>query len=202
MNIQHSFLSRISLVLMLAFLGLSVKAERIVFDMSVLGIKIGQMVLTRTIVNDSIEHYTIKSVGKTDFLWLKREEVRTFKVEYRQGKLFSSDFEYFENGGQKEWSTIRFDGEKYVVKSNEGNKEIKHPLYFSHIKLYFDPNWKTERLFCEENCSYATLKRNAQTLNMVSQDGNKSTYHLKDGRVESIDFHLAVATVKLTRVNK
>lgn len=196
----NSFLVRGVLVLLIACSGLSAKAERIVFDMSAYGLKLGQMVLTHTVVNDSIERYTVKSEGKSDFLWLKREEQRTFEVEYRHGKLFSSDFEYIENGKQIEWSTIRFDGEKYVMKSHEGDKEFEEPLEFSLVKFYFNPSWNTERLFCEEDCTYATLKRNEQTLAMVSEDGNKSTYHLKDGKIEAIDVHFSIATVKLTRV--
>lgn len=201
MNILNSVLLRIALVMMIVLSVISVKAERIVFDMSAYGLKLGQMVLTRTVVNDSIERYTVRSEGKSDFLWLKREEQRSFEVEYRHGILFSSDFEYFENGVQKSWSKIRYDGAKYVMKSHDGDKEFKEPLDHSLVKLYFDPSWKTERVFCEENCTYATVRRKAQTLDIVNNDGSKSTYHLKDGRIEAIDVHFFMATVKLTRVN-
>jgi hypothetical protein len=197
----NSFLVRSALVMVMACSGLSAMAERIVFDMSAYGLKLGQMVITRTVVNDTIERYTVRSEGKSDFLWLKREEQRTFEVEYRHGKLYSSDFEYIENGKQIKWSTIRFDGEKYVMRSQDGIKEFDEPLDFSLVKLYFDPTLKQERVFCEEDCTYATVERNNQTLAMVSEDGNKSTYHIKDGRVEAIDVHFLMATVKLTRVN-
>lgn len=179
----------------------SVRAERIVFDMSVFGFKFGEMVLTKTVVNDSIEHYTLNAKGKTDFLWMKREEESIFKVEYRNGKLFSSDYEYLNKGTREKWSTIRFDGSNYVVKSNEGNKEFTTPLDYSLIKLYFDPTIERQQVFCEEDCNYAQLTRTSKTLDIKCQDGSRSTYHVKDGRVEAMEIHLAVATVKLTRVN-
>jgi len=174
-----SIFLRFALVAMLGFSAFTVQAERIVFDMSVFGFKFGEMVLTKTVVNDSIEHYTLNAKGKTDFLWMKREEESIFKVEYRNGKLFSSDYEYLNKGKREKWSTIRFDGSKYVVKSNEGNKEFKELLDYSLIKLYFDPNWKRERVFCEEDCTYAKMTRTPELLDIKCQDCSRSTYHLK-----------------------
>lgn len=181
----------------------SAYAERIVFDMSVFGFKFGEMVLTKTVKNDSIEVYTLNAKGKTDFLWMKREEESIFKVEYRNGKLFSSDYEYLNKGKREKWSTISFDGAKYVVLSHEGTKEYTEAPDYSLIKLYFEPNWNRERVFCEEDCTYASLKRNEKdkTLHVECKDGSKSTYYLKDGNVDAMDIHLAVATVKLTRTN-
>jgi hypothetical protein len=171
--------------------------------MSVFGFKFGEMVLTRTVVNDSIERYTLNAKGKTDFLWMKREEESIFNVEYRNGKLFSSDYEYLNKGEVEKWSTIRLVGNEYVVKSNEGDKTFNDPLDYSLIKLYFEPNAERSTVFCEEDCTYAEMipdKKNNKLL-IECQDGSRSTYHVKDGRVEAMEIHLAVATVKLTRVN-
>ncbi len=201
MKNHPSIFVRFALIAIFGFSVFTVQAERIVFDMSVFGFKFGEMVLTKTVVNDSIERYTLNAKGKTDFLWMKREEESVFKVEYRNGKLFSSDYEYLNKGEKEKWSTVRFDGSKYVVKSNEGDKEFKELLDYSLIKLYFEPNWKRERVFCEEDCTYAQMTRTPEILDIKCQDGSRSTYHLKDGRVEAMDIHLAVATVKLTRVN-
>ncbi|MCF8277398.1 MAG: hypothetical protein K9J17_11755 [Flavobacteriales bacterium] len=200
---NHSLVSTQLLALLFVLFSYSANAERIVFDMSVFGFKFGEMVLTHTVVNDSIERYTLNAKGKTDFLWMKREEESIFKVEYRNGKLFSSDYEYLNKGEREKWSTIQYDGSKYVVRSNEGVKNFNDAPDYSLIKLYFDPNWKRERVFCEEDCTYAQMTRDAEkkTLNIKCQDGSKSTYHLNNGRVEAMEIHLPVATVKLTRVN-
>lgn len=196
-------LNRIIILLAFVLSSLVAQAERIVFDMSVFGFKFGEMVLTRTVVNDSIERFTLNAKGKTDFLWMKREEESVFNVEYRNGKLFSSDYEYLNKGEVEKWSSIRYDGNEYVVKSNEGDKTFKEPLDYSLIKLYFEPTIERTTVFCEEDCSYAEMipdKKNNKLL-IECQDGSRSTYHVKDGRVESMEIHLAVATVKLTRVN-
>ena len=190
-----------TLIGLLSLSSLIAQAETIVFDMSVFGFKFGQMVLTKTIKNDSTEVYTLNAKGKTDFLWMKREEESMFKVEYRNGKLFSSEYEYLNKGEREKWSSIRFDGSKYLVRSNEGESEVKAPLDYSLIKLYFDPTQERERVFCEEDCSYAEMIRKDDKLDIKCQDGSRSTYYVRDGRVEAMEIHLAVATVKLTRTN-
>lgn len=194
---------RLLAISLLVLGSLTGQAERIVFDMSVFGFKFGEMVLTRTVVNDSIEKFTLNAKGKTDFLWMKREEESIFNVEYRNGTLFSSDYEYLNKGKVEKWSTIRFDGSEYIVKSNEGDRTFKEPLDYSLIKLYFEPTIKRTTVFCEEDCTYAEMipdQKNNKVL-IECQDGSRSTYHVKDGRVVAMEIHLAVATVKLTRVN-
>ena len=196
-------INRFLLISILMLVSFSTQAEKIVFDMSVFGFKFGEMVLTKTVVNDSIERYTLNAKGKTDFFFMKREEESIFNVEYRNGKLFSSDYEYLNKGEVEKWSTIRYEGNEYVVKSNEGDKTFKDPLDYSLIKLYFEPTVKSGTVFCEEDCTYADMIPDEENDKLVikCQDGSRSTYHVKDGRVEAMEIHLSVATVKLTRVN-
>lgn len=176
-------------------------AERIEFDMSVFGFKFGKMILTKTEVNDSTVLYTLNAKGKTDFLWMKREEESVFTVEYRNGKLYSSDYEYLNKGNVEKWSKIRFDGSEYVAESNEGTRSYTEPLDYSLIRLYFEPTIERDKVFCEEDCSYAEMTRKDEKLSIRCQDGSRSTYYLNDGKIEAMEIHLAVATVKLTRVN-
>lgn len=122
MKKSSAVLPQFTLIVLLCFSSLFAQAETIVFDMSVFGFKFGQMVLTKSVENDSTEVYTLNAKGKTDFLWMKREEESIFKVEYRNGKLFSSDFEYLNKGEREKWSTVRFDGFKYIARSCIGSK--------------------------------------------------------------------------------
>lgn len=190
----------ITLILCLA-LSHSVFAERIEFDMSVFGFKFGKMILTKTEVNDSTVLYTLNAKGKTDFLWMKREEESVFSVEYRNGKLFSSDYEYLNKGEVEKWSKIRFNGSEYIAESNEGSRSYTEPLDYSLIRLYFEPTIERSKVFCEEDCTYAEMTRKDEKLDIRCQDGSRSTYYINDGKVEAMEIHLTVATVKLTRVN-
>ena len=69
-----------------------VSAEEIVFEMSVFGFTFGSMVVTKTRENDSTELYTLNAKGKTNFLWMKREDETIMEVRYRHGKLLSSSY--------------------------------------------------------------------------------------------------------------
>lgn len=196
--------ARLLISLLFVFTSLGAQAERIVFDMSVFGFKFGEMVLTKTVVNDSIERYTLNAKGKTDFLWMNREEESVIKVEYRNGRLFSSDYKHLTKGELDKWSKVQLVEDRYVVKSNEGEKSFTEPLDYSLLKLYFEPVSLRSTVFCEEDCSYAkriVSDEDQSEFQVHCQDGSRSTYHLKDGKVEAMEMHLAMATVKLTRVN-
>lgn len=178
-------------------------ADEIVFEMSVFGIRFGTMVLTRSMENDSTELFTLHAKGKTDFLWMQREEESKYEVRYRNGKLFSSDYIYLNKGETEKWTKVKQEGSGYLVESNEGSKLLNQAADYSLLKLYFEPTWQREKVFCEEDCSYAKLIRNQEngTLKVLCQDGSRSTYHLENGQISQLDIHLTVATVTLTRIN-
>lgn len=179
-------------------------AEEIVFEMSVFGIRFGTMVVTRTIVNDSTELYTLHAKGKTDFLWMQREEESKYRVQYRNGKLHSSDYTYLNRGQTEKYSRIRLvDGHYRIETNEEGHRVLKEPVDYSLLKLYFEPERKLTRVFCEEDCAFSDLRRDTASDSFVvtCKDGSRTTYFLKDGRIDRLDIHLAVATVKLTRIN-
>lgn len=197
---MNTMMNRLFLFLLSQMLCLQAVGEEIVFEMSVFGIKFGTMVVTRSQPNDTIEIFTLHAKGKTDFLWMQREEESKYKVEYRGGKLYSSDFVYLNKGSMEKWSKVVQEGSGYKISSNEGSKFIGQMTDYSLLKLYFEPSWNRQQVFCEEDCSFAQLTRQDKQLKVVCQDGNRSTYHLKDGQIHKLEIHLAVATVTLNRI--
>lgn len=187
-------------VLMLACI--SVHAERIVFEMSVFGYTFGEMVLTKSVKNDSVEVYTLNSKGETNILWLNRKGESSLVVEYRNGKLYSSSYKYFNRGELEKWSETSFDGEKYVAKTSDGELEFTESPSYSLIKLYFDPSLKADSIFCEEDGSYAQVEHDMEKgiFDVSCQDGSKSTYHVSNGLVEVMEIHLGLGSVKLKRI--
>lgn len=185
-------------------LSTSVRAQRIVFEMSMLGYTFGEMVLTKTIVNDSVEVYTLDSKGETNMFWLNRKGESSLEVEYRNGKLHSSEYNYFNHGELEKWSKTLFDGEKYVATTSEGELEFSESPTYSLIKLYFEPTFDGDSIFCEEDGSYATVDHDSSkgVFDVKCQDGSRSTYHVKDGIVEMMEIHLGMANVKLKRMSR
>lgn len=192
--------SRLFLFSLLYLFSLQAVAEEIVFEMSVFGIKFGTMVLTRSQTNDSTEVFTLYAKGKTDFLWMQREEESKYEVQYRNGKLFSSDYVYLNKGVTEKWTKVKQEGSGYRIQSNEGSKFLGQMADYSLLKLYFEPSWERQQVFCEEDCTYAKLIRKEDELKVLCQDGSKSTYHIMNGEIRKLEIHLAVATVTLNRI--
>lgn len=174
----------------------------LVYEMSVFGIRFGSMTVARTQENDSTELYTLTAKGKTDFLWMKREEESRYQVRYRNGILHSSDYIYLNRGNKEKWAKVHRAGDQYRIESHAGVRLMHGPISYSLLKLYFEPGRKADKVFCEEDCSYSTLERGKETgeLLVTCKNGNRSTYHVSKGKVLGLDIHLPVATVKITQV--
>lgn len=190
-------------VLILFVLGTQVRAERIVFEMSMLGYTFGEMVLTKTVVNDSVVVYTLRSKGESNAFWMNRKGESFLDVEYRNGKLYASEYRYLNHGELEKWTRTKVDGTSYVSTTSEGEMVFVESPRYSLIKLYFEPHLDGDSIFCEEDGSYATIEHNAGKgiFNVRCQDGSRSTYHVKDGVVEMMEIHLGMANVKLKRVS-
>jgi hypothetical protein len=190
------------MALMLACL--PAQAQRIDFEMSVFGIRFGTMTVTRTVEQDGSELYTVNAKGRTDFLWMKREEESRHRVRYRDGVLHSSEYVYLNRGEREKWADIRLVDGRYDISTHEGDRVLNSLTDYSLAKFYFEPDWERTRVFCEEECSYSAMQcdRAKGIIRVTCQSGNRSTYRLRDGRIEEMELHLALATVKLRRIMK
>lgn len=198
-----AMLKRWWILLSVMLIPLGTRADRIEFEMSVFGIRFGTMVVTRTIENDSTVLYTLHAKGKTDFLFMKREEESKYQVRYRNGVLHSSDYTYLNRGKAEKWSRVSFENGHYRIETKDGSRIHREPIDYSLLKLYFEPDGKRQRVFCEEDCSFSSMSRDpaSNAIRITCKDGSSSTYHLKGGAIHGLDIHLPVATVKLVRVN-
>ncbi len=192
-----------SVLLMLCFQAVPALAQRMEFEMSVFGIRFGTMTVERTLEDDGSELYIINAKGKTDFLWMKREEESRHLVRYRNGVLQSSEYVYLNRGVREKWANVRLVDGNYRIETHEGSRELRGTTDFSLAKFYFDPERERTKVFCEEDCAYSTMKhdRDNGIVSIVCKEGNRSTYRLKDGAIQEMEIHLSVATVKLTRIS-
>lgn len=195
--------TRVFILLITGLLSGPVFGEEIVFEMSVFGIRFGTMTVTRNIEHDGTEVFTLIAKGKTDFLWMKREEESKYVVKYKHGVLHTSDYVYLNKGQLEKWSKVSRANGHYTIETHNGSRQLNESIEYSLLKLYFDPDRKVNRVFCEEECSFSTLNRDAKSGAMLvtCHNGSKSTYHLIKGRVVGLDIHLPIATVQMKRVN-
>lgn len=74
-------------------------SETISFEMILMGNKIGDLKITRTLTNDGLETYALQSTAKAKILWIDKSQKTNYMVVYKNGVLISSDHSYIENTG-------------------------------------------------------------------------------------------------------
>lgn len=170
--------------------------------MSVWGFTFGQMVVTKTMENDSTELYTLNASGKVNFLWMKKEGSTSYAVRFRNGKMLSSSYSRTVNGEMEYWNEVAFDGEKYAVESSKGNRDFTEVPEYTVLALYFDPTVEHQRIYCEAETEFSNVtSRNAKGFELSCTDGSKTSYHLKEGQIEMLEIHASLANVKMKRVD-
>lgn len=193
---------RFAILFSFLLLGKQVFAEEITFNMSVWGFTFGQMVVSKTMENDSTELYTLNASGKVNFLWMKKEGSTSYAVRFRNGKLLSSSYSRTVNGELDYWNEVAFDGEKYSVESSKGNRDFTEIPEYTVLALYFEPNVDHTRIYCEAETEFSSVtKRDDEGFELSCTDGSRTSYHLKEGQIEMLEIHAALANVKMKRVN-
>ncbi|MBS1684436.1 MAG: hypothetical protein JSS76_06765 [Bacteroidetes bacterium] len=194
-------MKRSYVIIFLSVITTAVSAQTIVYDMTVLGSKFGKMVVSHK-VQDSTELYTLNAKGKATILWMDFENETIQEVRYKGGKLVSSSYREIENGKTKKWNKVSYDGHQYQVESQSGRRSFSEVPLYSVISLYFTDPMQRSRIFHEAEASYTGLKRvDANTLEIKNADGSRSVYRYEKGKLNTMEFHLAIATVYMRRTD-
>ncbi len=187
---------------LLLLLSLHASAEELVYEMSVFGFTFGKMVVTKNKIDDSTEVYTLNAKGKTNFLWMKREDETRYEVRYRNGKLLSSTYIQIESGVIKHWTNITFDGTKYLVDSYRGKRTFTEIPDYSVLTLYFKQPVKRTQVFYEAESHFIDLKyKEDNVVEMKADDGSRTVYYFTNGKLNEIEIHLSIANVHMNRIN-
>lgn len=194
---------RLAVFLFVASVAVSdVSAQLIKYDILLFNERIGTMVITRKMQGDTAELYTLESRAKANFLWIKRENYSRYDVEYRHGKLYSSEAKEIENGKLKRWNKVRLEGNDYEIESSKGKKMLSGAIVFSVVKMFFENGTKQQKLFYESEAEIANLKQTSPgTMEYNGSDGSRNVYFFKDGKLVAAETHVSIASVKLVRAN-
>ena len=107
-----------------------------------------------------------------------------------------------ENGMVKRWTRVTSDGAKYFIDSYKGKNSFTEAPAFSVAPIYFKGLSNIKRLFYEAEGEFCTVEKlDDNTFQFKASDGSRNTYHFKNGRAETLEFHVSIATVKMVRVN-
>jgi hypothetical protein len=192
--------------LMLFFLLSSNKARAAAevshFNILLFGDKIGSLIASKEVRSDGTELYLLDSWSKAKVLWINHENTTHYEVIYKDGKLISSKFKEIENGELKRWTNITWDGKQYCVDGYKGKRTFTEAPTFSIVSIYFGNIQNAKRVFYEAEADFNELQHPEQnTWEFKSSDGNRNVYHCVNGKVQNMEFHVSVATVKMVRVD-
>jgi len=172
------------------------------FDIMLWGNKIGNLTATKEARPDGTVLYLLDSWSRAKVLWIVRENVLHYEVVYKDGKLISSTFKEVENGKTTRWNNVNYDGKQYHSIGNHGKKDFTEAPTYSVVSVYFQSMEKVKRIFYEIEGDFNDLvNTDPGTYEFKSSDGNRNVYHYINGVVQSMEFHLSFATIKMARVN-
>lgn len=196
---------RIRITLFLLVLGAAFNhatAQLVKYDILLFNERIGTMVITKKVIGDTAEIYTLESRALASILWIKRENYARYDVEYRHGKLYSSQAKEIENGKVKRWNKVLLQGNDYIIESSKGKKMLSGVIVFSVVKMFFENGTKQQKLFYESEAEMASLKQTSPgTMEYSGSDGSRNVYIFKDGKLVGAETHVSIASVKLVRAN-
>lgn len=188
-------------LLLALLLPLGALAQTITFNIMLFGDKVGELVATRTEKPDGVEHYTLHSKLKAKVLWINYENESHAESEYKNGKFVYSTQKEVQNGSVKRWCNTKWDGTKLVVDSYKGKKTYNELPGYSIPPIYFKGLNGVARVFYEAEGDFCKVEQTEPgTFEFKSSDGTKNVYHFVNGLLDHMEFHVAIASVKMVRV--
>ncbi len=176
-------------------------SESISFDMMLMGSKIGDLKITRTMTEEGLETYTLSSTAKAKILWIQKSQKTEYSVVYKNGVLISSDHSYIENSGNNTNCKIRYNNHAYDIQKN-GKKYVLTTIpSWSVLKLYFNEPKNIQQVFYEVDASTSIIKNSEPNVyEFKTADGNKNVYRYKNGKLMQVDVHVSPVLVKIVRI--
>ena len=176
-------------------------AQKLTYNMSAFGITFGQMVVTKTMENDSTELYTLHAKGYLKVLWMERNDETRNEVRFRHGRLLSSTYKQSESGVTKHWTNVAFDGKQYVVNSDRGKSTFTEAPTMTIVSFYFANPQTVSRIFDESTGTFQNIQHpEAGIVEMKNREGKRSIYRYTNGILTDMEFHISIATVYMVKV--
>jgi hypothetical protein len=195
---------KIAFALLFLIISLHIEAQTLVFKMVLFGDSVGLSTITKTHEAGGIDEYKLDSHVKAKILWITRENHTHYESKYKDGRMISSSYYEINNGKKDKWCNIQYDNKtfQYQVDSYHGKKTFTEAPTHSIGTIYCDPyDASRKRFFYEPEADFNELTFPApNTIEFKSSDGNKNTYHFKNGQISDAEFHTTLATIYLKRI--
>jgi len=160
---------------------LALNAQKHLYDVELFGKKIGSTTVERIDKGNGEIEIRLSSNSEVNILFTKKTTSMYMDVVYKNGQLISS---YVKNvkDDVTEIATVLWDGAKYMIKRGEETLQMKDPVKFSSLLLYFTEPKDHLVIFSERLgrfCNFKVLSPGVYDCKL--ENGGENTYRYKDG---------------------
>jgi hypothetical protein len=171
------------------------------WDILLFGSKIGNMSITHKTQDGGVEMFILDSYSRAKVLWIDKEVTSHVEVVIRDGKVISTVYKEVENGKVERWYNVTWNGNGYSADGYKGKKTISQVIPSTVVSAYFEDLTKLTKVFDEAEAEFVNLDHTeADTWEFKTGTRGKNVFHAINGRVQNVDFHASIATVKMVKV--
>lgn len=177
------------------------KPEKIQFEIQVLGMKIGDLNVTKYQVGDTL-HYLAES--KVEFWFFGKVNVEMFThTKFVDGYFMKSLSRSNTNRGNFS-STIHWDGKKYVVNATSYKFENHEPVIglveWCPARMFFEELQEGKKFMSEVYGLTTTIKKLQPNVYQTSIAGNENQYYYQFGKLQKVVLESSIKNFQYKRV--
>ena len=177
------------------------KTENIKFEIQVLGIKIGDLNVSKYPVGDTL-HYIAESQVKFWFFGSVNLTMSTHS-KFVGGYLVKSKSTSNTNRGNFA-STIYWDGKKYVVDAESYKFENQEPVYglaqWCSTRLLFEEMQEGKKFLSEVYGMSTTIKKLEPNVYQTVVNGNENNYYYQFGELQKVELENPIKNFTYKRI--
>ncbi|HWB63982.1 MAG TPA: DUF6134 family protein [Chitinophagales bacterium] len=163
-------------------------AQKLTYGIYLFGGRIGESVIDRTVVNDSVTHYTLHSSSEAHIFFSVRKIQLHYDVYFKNGFLFSSYSKHVRND-EVQLTNISLDGNHYNVTINGKNLCITGGLInCSTIRLFYNEPCSTDKMLSERLGEFRQVRKTGEgTYEADMSEGITYIYRYKNGKLIELE---------------
>ncbi len=191
---------RVFVLLLTAFFtGQTVFAQKLQYDVILMGKKIGEMSLTKS-HGEGGERYLMSSESSAKVLFVKQDSKINFDVLYKGGSMVKSLY-VSEKKDDNIITKVNRENNLYKVSYNNQASHVKENIAFSSILLYFKEPVGINRVFVERIGDFLPLKKTAPgEYEYLQPDGTRSIFRYSQGKLKEIELKRSMGSVYIRPV--
>jgi hypothetical protein len=120
---------------------------------------------------------------------------------FKDGKMLSATSKNTMNEKQRSYSTVKLLEDHYRVNVDKKERIERGVIPESIATIYFEPP-KNGRIFSERHGMYCAVeKQNPSHYTLIKPDNRENHYFYENGVCTRVEVNLALATIRLEKVN-